>query len=364
MTPVLNVRRSGSQPKESENVTDDVTGGTPDSAVVDAHAHIVPRTLLAELADHPVHGFSAAKTDKGWVVDVPGMGATRPIGARMVETGLRQDWLAATGVTEQVLSPWMDVQAARLDPADGRDWARRVNDWMCASVAELAGAGTKTTALATVATDDPEQAAADLLAVCERPEIAGLLLSTNPLTGPALHEPAFEPLWTVAEEHRIPIMLHPPTVGPASDLSSIGTLGNVYGRLVDNTLAVTELILHGLLDAHPGLKLVLVHGGGFLPYQGGRLDGGYRTKEAFAGELARGKPSAYLGDFHYDTVALSGAAIGLLAGLVGADRVLLGSDFPFALGDPQPVRTVRELGLGEKETDAILRGTAAEVFGG
>jgi aminocarboxymuconate-semialdehyde decarboxylase len=137
----------------------------------------------------------------------------------------------------------------------------------------------------------------------------------------------------------------------------------VHGRLVDNTIAATELILSGLLDRHPGLTVVLVHGGGYLPYQAGRLDGGYRTGEAHAADLAKGAPSAYLADFHYDTVALSGPAIGLLTGLVGAERVLLGSDYPFALGDPQPVRTVRELGLGAKETDAVLRGNAAGVFG-
>jgi aminocarboxymuconate-semialdehyde decarboxylase len=139
-------------------------------------------------------------------------------------------------------------------------------------------------------------------------------------------------------------------------------MGNVYGRLVDNTLAVTELILHGLLDRHPGLRLVLVHGGGFLPYAATRLDGGYRTKEAFADELAKGSPSAYLGDFYYDTVTLSANGIAFLAGLVGAGHVLLGSDYPFALGDPAPAATVRAAGLSESDTEAILAGNATELF--
>src|SRR5207248_1541349 len=172
----------------------------------------------------------------------------------------------------------------------------------------------------------------------------GVMLSTNPVTGPVLHDPSLEPLWAVAEQHRIPVMLHPPTCGPSGALRTLGRMGNVHGRLVDNTIAVTELILHGLLDRHPDLRLMLVHGGGFLPYQAGRLDGGYRTRETYAGPLSRESPSAYLADLYYDTVALSGAAIAFLVGLVGAGRVLLGSDYPFALGDPQPVRTV--LGAG------------------
>jgi aminocarboxymuconate-semialdehyde decarboxylase len=108
--------------------------------------------------------------------------------------------------------------------------------------------------------------------------------------------------------------------------------------------------------------LILVHGGGFLPYQAARLDGGYRTRESFAGELARERPSAYLQDLYYDTAALSGSAIAFLSGLVGADRVLLGSDFPFALSDPQPVRTVLDAGLDPGETAAVLGANADKLL--
>jgi aminocarboxymuconate-semialdehyde decarboxylase len=333
-------------------------GTVAGEVVIDAHAHIVPASLLEELAKTPVSGFGATRVEQGWVVSVPGMGDTRPIGARMTEPGPRAAWMSKTGVTRQVLSPWMDIQTGQLAPGAARDWTRRLNDAMSESAVSLGA-----TALASVATDDGEQAATDLGELWKSPEISGLMLSTNPLGGPALHDPALTPLWTLAEEQGIPIMLHPPTCGPSGELTTIGGLGNVHGRLLDNTLAITELILHGLLDRHPGLELVLVHGGGFLPYQANRLDGGYRTKEAFVAPLARETPSAYLRDFHYDTVALSGAAIAFLAGLVGADRVLLGSDFPFALGDPEPVRTVLGSGLKPHETDAILYSNAAKLFG-
>jgi aminocarboxymuconate-semialdehyde decarboxylase len=321
--------------------------------VLDTHAHIVPHSLLLELENSASAGFSARRTDSGWVVAVPDVGDTRPIGARMTEAGPRGAWLAGTGVTRQILSPWLDILAT---PAAGRDWVRTDNDAMALSAAEYG-----TVALASVATDD-ERAADDLLEAWKRPEFVGLLLNTDPPTGPALHEPAFDPLWTAAARERIPVVLHPPTCGPSGDLTSLGTMGNVHGRLIDNTVAVTKLILAGVLDRHPGLRLVLVHGGGFLPYQAHRLDGGYRTKEAFDVELERGRPSAYLDDFRYDTVGLSGPSIAFLAGLVGADRVLLGSDYPFALGDPQPVQTVRDSGLPEDAIDKILHANADELF--
>lgn len=325
--------------------------------VLDTHAHIVPRSLLSALEDAPVAGFSARRTDQGWVVAVPGTGDTRPIGARMTEPAPREAWQRQAGVTRQVLSPWLDIQSAPLNPARARDWARTVNDAMAESAADA-----NTVALASVAVDDGDQAADDVLEAWKRTEFAGLILNTDPSAGPAPHEAAYDPLWTVAAAEGIPVVLHPPTCGPSGDLTSLGTMGNVHGRLIDNSVAVTKLILAGVLDRHPALRLVLVHGGGFLPYQAGRLDGGYRTKEAFAGELERGKPSAYLGEFHYDTVGLSGPAIAFLAGLVGPGRVLLGSDYPFALGDPEPVRTVRESGLDDAYVEAILHTNAETLF--
>ncbi len=334
---------------------------TPTEGVIDVHAHVVPLSLLAELETAPASagGFAAARTDEGWVVDVPGTGPTRPIRGRMTEMEPRRAWMSKVGVTEQVLSPWMDVQSGGMPPDQARDWARRLNDAMAETAVTLGG-GTRI--LASVATRDGDAAAADLVAAWARPETAGVLLNTDPPDGPALHDPALEAFWAAAEEHGVPIMLHPPTCGPSNELPTLGSMGNVHGRLVDNTLAVTRLILHGLLDRHPGLTIVLVHGGGYLPYQAARLDGGYRTRETYYGPLDRELPSAYLPELYYDTAALSGAAIAFLAGLVGAGRVLLGSDFPFALGDPEPVRTVLEAGLAPPAAEAILHANATALF--
>ena len=322
--------------------------------MVDVHAHVVPPSLLAELSatSAGIHGFSAERIDKGWVVTVPGCGPTRPAGARMTELGPRRVWMSRTGITEQVLSPWMEVLSGDLAPNAARDWARRLNDAMAATAAALGG-GTR--ALATVATCDGESAAAGLEEVRSRPEMAGVLLTTSPGRGVTLHDPEFDGFWATAEREGIPIVLHPPTCGPSTALPALGGMGDVHGRLLDTTLAVTALILHGLLDRYPLLRLVLVHGGGFLPYQAARIDGGYRTRDAFAGELERGLPSAYLPHLYYDTAALSPPAIAFLTRLAGTGRVLLGSDYPFALSDPDPARTVLSAGLPPEKTMAVLR---------
>jgi aminocarboxymuconate-semialdehyde decarboxylase len=300
--------------------------------VIDVHAHIVPESLLTE--------SSFRRTDNGWVFAAPGVGDTRPIGPRMTNVDLRRSWQAETGITRQILSPWLDAQTGN------RDWMSRVNDAMCESAAALG-----TVALASVDTTDLDRAASDLADAMKLPEFAGLMLSTDL----ALQE--FDPLWTVAAEQQIPVMLHPSTCGP------YGALGNVHGRLIDNTLALSNLILHGVLDRFPGLRLIAVHGGGFLPYQAHRLDGGYRTGETHHGELER-MPSAYLQDLYFDTVALSSQAIQFLTEVTAPDHVLLGSDYPFPIGDPQPARTVLAATIPWTTTLSVLNGAANTLFGG
>ena len=159
-------------------------------------------------------------------------------------------------------------------------------------------------------------------------------------------------------------MLHPPTFGPAATLPTLDGLGNVYGRLIDSTTAIADLILSGHLDRFPRLRLLLVHGGGFLPYQLGRLDGGYCAGESKRVELALGQPSAYARHFVYDTVALSAPSIRMLVDVVGADRVALGSDFPFPIGDPAPVTTLDQAGLAEGDRAAVRSGTATSLLAG
>lgn len=328
--------------------------------IIDAHAHIVPPALLDRLSRGPAEGFAARRTDAGWVFTVPGAGDTRPVGPRMTELAPRRDWLAAAGIDRQLLSPWLDLQYGPPDPAASRSWTDRLNDAMADAAAELGTAALATVALP--ATAGMERAAADVADRCATPGFAGLVLPTDPPYGPRLHEPAFDPLWTVAAERGIPVLLHPPLRGPSAALPTLGAAGNVFGRLIDTTLAVAQLILHGVLDRHPGLRLVLVHGGGFLPYAAGRLDGGYRTGELHADPLGRPAPSSYLDRLWFDTVTLAAPAIAFLAALAGPDHVLLGSDFPFPLGDPDPVGTVRAAALATAAERAVLHDTAAALF--
>jgi aminocarboxymuconate-semialdehyde decarboxylase len=332
--------------------------------VVDCHAHAVPEALLQEIAGVEAAGaFGARRGDQGWHIRTP-EGDDRLIREGMFRAERRAAMAVARRVDLQVLSPWMDLQPTPAMPAsDARSWARRINEALAAEAAD-AGWGAIRPAFATVALDDADAAAKDLAAAVEDLRMAGLVLSTNPAHCADLADARLEPLWAAAEDLGVPVMLHPATDGPARLLPGSEGFGNAYCRLVDTTFGVAKLVLAGVLDRHPALRLVTVHGGGFLPYQALRLDGAHRADGLQGHALERGTPSAYLGDLFYDTVAMSPAAIRFLADSVGTDRVLLGTDTPFPLGDQDPVGTVRAAGLDAAGTAAVLGGTTTQLIAG
>jgi aminocarboxymuconate-semialdehyde decarboxylase len=187
-------------------------------------------------------------------------------------------------------------------------------------------------------------------------------LSTDPVHCQHLGDPRLEPLWAAAEARSAIVVLHPSTDGPARELPDSAAFGNAYCRLVDTSFGLARLILSGVLDRHPRLKLITVHGGGFLAFQSGRLDGAHRADALANFPIERDRPSDYLTDLYFDTVALSAAAIRFLVEVVGAERVLLGTDYPFALGDPSPVETIESLGLPVAETAALLGGNLTNLL--
>lgn len=333
------------------------------AAAVDVHGHGVPNRFLRQIASRTGGACGVTVVDDGdsWRVQLPGAPTASVVRRGMHDPTARRQWLSERGISLQLLSPWMDVHPSPQMPAgDARDWARRLNEAMLVEQQSSAGVHR---ALATITLHDGDQAADDLREAIADQGMAGALVSTNP-TEASLRDTRLEPLWAAAEELGAPIVLHPPTVGPHSCIPAMSEYGNAFGRLIDSTLAVSSLILDGLLDRHPRLSLVTVHGGGFLPYQAMRLDGGCRVGALSEHKIELGVPSAYLSHLYYDTVAMSATAIAFLVATVGADRVLLGSDYPFPLGDPNPVQTVRDAGMPAADTENILRRNASRLLAG
>jgi len=171
-----------------------------------------------------------------------------------------------------------------------------------------------------------------------------------------LSDPALEPFWARAAQTAAVLLLHPMGCTLDERLDRF-YLANTVGQPVENAVALSHLVFGGVLDRHPGLRVVAAHGGGYLPTYLGRSDHAWQVRPEARGcaEL----PSTYLRRLWFDSLVHSPGALRALVAAAGADRVLLGSDYPFDMGVTDPVERVRSAGLGDAGTDLVLGGNAA-----
>jgi aminocarboxymuconate-semialdehyde decarboxylase len=140
-------------------------------------------------------------------------------------------------------------------------------------------------------------------------------------------------------------------------------LVNVIGNPLDTTVAVHHLIFGGVLDDHPNLKLVLAHGGGYLPAYSGRIDHAASARPD-ACEMIHRMPTTYLKRLYFDTIVFTRHQLEYLVGQYGADHVLMGTDYPADMGEIDPIGFVEGAnGLDEAERRAILGHNAARLLG-
>lgn len=321
---------------------------------VDTHGHCIPAAFLDEVVHSRPCGVEAEFVDGKYRLTFPGHKPLRPISGAMLDSTDRSEWFADQGVTHQIVAPWLDVHGQELGAADGRVWIRLLND----AAAESVGIPERRfSAHAALHLADPEAAAEELRRCVEQLGMRSAMVPTTLPSG-KLADAGFDALWAAAEQLQVPIVLHPPTDSPTNDLlANYPLLGGLFGRQIDSTLAAAELIVSGVLDRFPALRLVVVHGGGFLPYQAARFD-----RDA---KGAATPPSHAVRALYYDTVLMSPAALRLLYDAAGSGQVLLGSDYGAGPVDRSGMRisaAVREASTDTSVTDAVLAGNACSLF--
>jgi aminocarboxymuconate-semialdehyde decarboxylase len=176
-----------------------------------------------------------------------------------------------------------------------------------------------------------------------------------------LSDPAFNSVWAKLEEMDLPLFLHPLGFSHGQRLSPFFMINSV-GQPLEELIAAMHLISGGVLDRFPGLKVVIAHGGGYLPFYVGRLDHAWKVRKEVK-VLTAELPSAYLRRMWYDTCIFRADHLASLVELVGAERVMLGSDYPFDMGDPDPVAIVEACpALDTCGRKAVLGGNAKALF--
>lgn len=321
--------------------------------VIDTHAHLVPRGLLAELA--------AGKTlfphvevrphEDSYVVSFGGSAPTRPVASGLTDPARRTAWLAEQGIDRQVVGGWLDIFGYSLPGAEGADWARVLTD---AIVAETVGDDTLIP-LGTVPLQDPQRAA-EAVRQQAAAGLAGVMIATR-AGETELDDPACIPFWEAVDEAGGIVYLHPGFGGASHRYQPFGLL-NGLARLEDSTVTLARILYAAIPARFPHAKIVAAHGGAALPYALGRL-----TRNHLINSGSTADPLESFAELYFDSVLFDPAALSFLITRAGAGKVLLGSDYPFPIGDPSPRTVVENAGLDPQQRAQILGGTAAALLG-
>lgn len=325
--------------------------------IYDVHAHCVPQPLLDELRSRPqTLGAQIEETDRGVVVDLGGF-RTLPIGDDLVDRERRLLHMDRQRVDVQVLSPFVDLLGWELDVEIARSWCRLYNEHLAA---ETENNPNRLRAIGTVPIQDGQSAAEELKHAVTNLGMLGVELGSR-APERELDDPDLQPFWQLASELECLILLHPRDPLGALPIDDY-MLRHLVGRPAETTLAAGRILLSGMLERYPGTRIVVVHGGGFLPYQIGRLRKGFQRPGS--GIATTVEPKTALRSLYFDTILNDATALSALIEMVGPDRVVLGTDYPYALGDEDPVTSVESVSaLDDVSRQLILGGNLERLMG-
>jgi aminocarboxymuconate-semialdehyde decarboxylase len=327
---------------------------------IDVHAHYVPPQLIEAVASRGKDiGVRLVRSDGAPPALHFDYGfKVRPFFPRLVEpVGERHVWLDQQGIDLQIVGTWPDIFGYGLSADACVAWHRILNDTLAEWCAENSD---RFAWIASVPLIQAEASAGELeraagLGAC------GVIISSN-IENTNLGEIPLDPFWAKAQALGLPVLIHPVLVGPAPRAAKFG-LAQVAQYTFDTTLGVGSLLMSGVLDRFPGLKLVLSHGGGAYPYLAGRFDIMHRRMDRAAqGDVAAKAPSAYAPQMAYDSIVHAPKALRFLIDLVGLENVVLGTDYSFPPADMEPLALLRSAGLSAAEIEAIADANPRRVF--
>lgn len=281
------------------------------------------------------------------------------ISDQLVDPAARIEHMDRMGVDVQGLATFVSEYFYWAPTAAAAESARIQND----NLAAAAAAHPDRFALfgATVPLQDVDLAIAEMDRAVDDLGFKGLQIGGT-VDGHNLDEPRFRPFWAAVEAKGVPVILHPSGY-PESHRFSDYFLVNCIGNPLETMVAVTRMIFSGLFEEHPEIKLVLLHGGGYLPFYSSRADHTWEVRPETRVNIPDKTPSDYMKMLYYDTMVFQPLYLRHLVEIVGSERVMLGTDFPFDMGETDPVGLVDATdGLDDAQRSAIKGENASRLF--
>lgn len=327
-----------------------------DTLVVDIHCHmLVPEADELARPHRPDHAESAQRfaSPESRRVSVDLMAHIR---GRMTSVEERLADMDAMGIDVQVVSPAPSHYCYWASEELGRSLARVVND----RLAEVArGHPSRFAAFGTLPLQSPAAAIDEMQRCVATLGMRGFEIGTN-VAGEDLASPRLEAFFAAAQELGVVLFMHPSGFTEGERLRDFH-LNNLIGNPLDSTVAISQLIFRGVLDRHPGLKLVVAHGGGMMPAYSGRFDHGYHARSDC--RCCDHPPSHYLRKMFFDTVVFEPDQLEYLVQRFGASQLLAGTDYPYDMCELEVVDFVHRTRLADDDLRAILGLNAAKLLG-
>ena len=326
--------------------------------VIDTHAHVVPPEMYKALRKNSAHyGVTFSGDESKPVVQLAGSDYVRPLPMFLTHLDQRIEAMDRQGVDMQILTGWVDFSAYTMPLDFGIRFSELQNETIAAVVAanpdRYAGA-------ANVPLQDAKSAVAVMQRARDKYDFRAAQIATYLGRNRFLDDPALDPFWAATQEMGTFLILHPYDEQRPAGLHDY-FLHNCIGYPLQTTTAIVRMMFSGVFDRFPNLQIKVPHAGGFLPYQIERFQHAADFRPEPRSKGFSGRPIDVLKKLYFDTIVFSTPALRYLIDLVGAERLMLGSDYPFEMGDPDPVASVTAA-VDEQYRSAVLGGTVQNIM--
>lgn len=323
--------------------------------IIDLHSHFFPVTALQNTGKYE-HRAPKITLDQGKLSVTSQIGMRAGLGAGAYDPVARIKALDEMGIDVQAISPSPILLFYWEEPEVAAHFSRKQNEAIQDVVKKhpdrFVGFGSVPLQSLPAAIEIADEA--------KRMGLKGLEIG-NAVGDKPLDDPGFEPFFDVMQALDLLLFVHPLEGGVDADDPLAAIVGNVLQFTFRTTLMVERMILKGMFERYPNLRLCLSHGGGLLAFNIWRLNHSYSLRDDLKKVIPQ-KPSEYLKKLYFDTIVHSVVALEYLVKVVGADRVVVGTDYPMAMGDIEAVSKVKHLSISDGEQSQILGGNAMRAL--
>lgn len=325
--------------------------------LIDVHAHIIVPEILRETSPQETWRPSVSWIDGKQVIDFAGKQVQSALREFVHIEGILEEQMKS-GVSHLVLAPWVSILRYNATPEDALRASRIQNEALSAIAQQYPQ---EVHVMGTVPLQSPELAAQEVSAIMRMKGMVGIEIAAS-VGDSYLGDPKFEPFWSAAEQAGAVIFIHPTTRGFDLPVLNEYYLWNTVGNPLETAITASHMVMAGVMERYPNLKVILAHGGGALMSLRGRLAHSHSFQPQAKAKLKE-NPLDSLRRFYYDSLTHDAHLLTSLIEFVGADHVLVGSDYPFDMGDSHPAKIVQSLNLDTTSEEKILYRNAQKLFG-